>query len=74
VALEFREVAEGDCGARSLHQVEIKMQVVQRDKTQSKNFLRFDEMPNVAPRKLAAGCANTSVFDRSFLHREFGVL
>ena len=36
--------------ARSAHQIQIKMQIVQRDQTKPENFFRLDEMANVAAR------------------------
>ena len=43
-----------DLLAGLLHQVEIKMQVVQRNQAQPENFFRLDEMPDVAARELAS--------------------
>ena len=38
-------MARGNCFPRALHQIEIEMQVVQRDETQAENFFRLDQMP-----------------------------
>ncbi len=52
--------------ARLVHQVQIKMQIVQRDQAKPENFFRLDEMANVAARKFPAG-----VDTRSFLRSAF---
>ena len=42
-------------GAGLAHQVQIKMQIVQRDQAKPENFLSLNEVANVAARKLPAG-------------------
>ena len=41
------ECAAFDFGARTLHQVQIRMQIVERDQAKSENLFRFDEVTNV---------------------------
>ena len=52
--------------ARLIHQIQIKMQIVQRDQAKPENFLRLDEMANVAARKFPAGRTRAVFFDRTF--------
>ena len=47
------ELAFFNLSTRSPHQVQIEMQIVQRDQSDAQNFLRLDEMTNVAARKSA---------------------
>src|SRR4051794_21722712 len=60
--------------SRLTHQIEIEMQVVQRNQAQSENFLRLDQVPNVAARKFRADRTGAALLDRTFLQRELGVL
>ena len=60
--------------ARPVHQIQIKMQIVQRDQTQPENFLRLDEMANVAAREFAAGGTHAVFFDGPFVPSELRVL
>lgn len=41
------ECAAFDFGARTLHQVQIRMQIVERDQAKSENLFRLDEVTNV---------------------------
>jgi hypothetical protein len=60
--------------ARPAHQIQIKMQIVQRDQTKPENFLRLDEMANVATREFPAGGTRAVFFDGPFVSRELGIL
>ena len=60
--------------ARSPHQVQIEMQIVQRDQSNAQNFLRLDEMTNVAARKCATCLTRTIFFYWSFVEGELRVL
>jgi hypothetical protein len=60
--------------ARLSHQIQIKVQVVQRDKAKPENFLSLDEMTNVAARKCAARLAGAIFFYGSFVQCELSVL
>src|SRR5438128_2324247 len=51
------------------HQVEIEMQIVQRDQAKSENLFGLDEMPNVAARELGARIARAVLFNRIFIER-----
>ena len=51
--------------ARLIHQIQIKMQVMQCDQAKPENFFRLDEMPDVTARKLMTGIAA-----RSFLRSD----
>ena len=55
------------------HQIEIKMQIMQRDQAEPKNFFRFDKMPDVTTRKLATPIAATIFFDWPFIECELGI-
>src|SRR5216117_2895800 len=70
---EFIKRSVFDGGARLSHQLEIKMQVVQRDQTQPENFLSFDKVTDVTPRVLLAGRTDTILLDWIFVARELGV-
>jgi len=60
--------------ARPVHQIQIEVQIVQRDQTQPENFLRLDQMANVAARERPAGGTRAVCFDGPFVERELGVL
>src|SRR6476620_10837723 len=60
--------------ARPTHQIQIKMQIVQRDQTKPENFLRLDEMANVAACEFSAGWTRAGFFDGPFVQRELRVL
>src|SRR4030095_7906420 len=59
---------------RPVHQVQIKMQIVQRDQAKPENFLRLDEMTDIAARKSLAGFARAIFLYWTFVHRELCVL
>jgi thiol-disulfide isomerase/thioredoxin len=63
---------DGDAGAA--HQIEIEVEIVQGDQSQTKNFLSLNEVANVAPRKLGAGWADAAFFDRALLQNKLRVL
>jgi DNA polymerase len=48
--------------ARSTHQIQIKMQIVQRDQAKPENFFCLNEVTNVAARKITAGITPAVVF------------
>src|SRR6266481_5198307 len=60
--------------ARLTHQVQIKMQIVQRDQAKPENFFCLNEVTNVAARKVTAGITPAVVFYRPFVQRELCVL
>ena len=73
----FAEVLECpafDLHAGSVHEVQIEMQIVQGDKAKAQNFLRLDQMPNVAARKSAACLAGAILFYWSFVPCELRIL
>src|ERR1051326_3916494 len=59
--------------ARSIHQIQIKMQIVQRNESKAENFFGFDEMANVATGKFGAGGTCAIVFNGPLIERELGV-
>ena len=71
---EFIECPVFNLSAGLVHQVQIKMQIVQRDQAKPENFLRLDEMANVAAREFPAGGTRAVFFDGPFIHRELRVL
>ena len=71
---KFFKAAILDLLSRLPHQIEIGMQVVQRDQPQAENFFRFDEMPDVTARELGAGIAWAICFNRTFVAGEFSIL
>ena len=71
---EFLERPGFNFCASLIHQVQIKMQIVQRDQTKPENFLRLDEMANVAAREFPAGGTRAVFFDGPFVPRELGIL
>src|SRR6266704_1593854 len=50
------------------------MQVVQRDQAQTKNFFRFDEVTDIAPREFLTCRTSTIFFDGALVQREPGIL
>jgi len=53
-----------DFSARLIHQIQIKMQVMQRDQAKTKNFFCLDKVSNVATRKFTTGIARAVFLDR----------
>src|SRR6185369_5222196 len=49
-----------------LHQLKIKMKVVQRDEPQAENLLRFQKMAQITAGELPAGGTGASRLDRRF--------
>ena len=70
---KFVERSIVDLLARTPHQIEIKMQIVQRDQAEPKNFFRFNKMPDVTTRKLATRIAAAIFFDWPFIECELGI-
>lgn len=52
---KFLELFVFDRSARLSHEIEIEIEIVQRDQPQPENFLRFHEMTDVSARKLTTG-------------------
>ena len=52
------------------HQVEIEMQIVQRDQAKSEDLLGLDEMPNVTTRESQARGTSAIFFDRTLVPRK----
>jgi hypothetical protein len=67
IRFEFGKSAALQCRACSPHQSEIKVQVVECDQAKPKNFLSFEEMPDVAAREFPAGRAAATCFDRPLI-------
>ena len=67
------ECSPFDFSAGLIHQIQIKMQVMQRDQAKAKNFFRLDEVSNVATRKFTTGIARAVFFDRIFVQNELGI-
>ena len=63
-----------DLVPRLPHQIEIEMQIVQCDQTQSENFLGLNQVADVTATEFAAAGAIAIVFDRSFVSGVFGIL
>src|SRR6266487_1031786 len=59
--------------AGSIHQVQIKMQVVQRDQPQSEDFFGLYEMANISASKFTTGWTFAVFFDWALVERELGV-
>jgi hypothetical protein len=59
--------------ARLVHQIQIEVQIVQRDQAKPENFLSLNEMANVAAREFPAGGTRAVFFNGSFVSRELGV-
>ena len=59
--------------ARPAHQVQIKVQIVERNQTKPEDFLRLDEMANVAAREFAAGRTGAVFFNGPFVPRKLCV-
>jgi hypothetical protein len=60
--------------AHAVHQVQIKMQIVQRDQAKPENLLSLDQVANVAARKFATGLACAVFFYWSYVQRELCIL
>ena len=60
--------------ARLVHQIQIEVQIVERDQTKPENFFSLDEMANVAAREFLAGGTRAVFFDGPFVPRELRVL
>src|SRR4029077_11972475 len=71
---EFIECPAFNFCARPAHQVQIKMQIVERDQTKPENFFSLDEMANVAAHECSAGGTRAVFFDGPFVQRELRVL
>src|SRR5260370_25442878 len=67
------ECALIDLIPRLPHQIEIKMQIVQRDQAQPENFLGFNQMADVTATKFTATHAVAIVFDRPLISRKLRV-
>src|SRR6266487_7084377 len=59
--------------AGSIHQVQIKMQIVQRDQPQSEDFFGLYEMANISASKFTTGWTFAVFFDWALVERELGV-
>src|SRR6516165_7057966 len=62
-----------DFTARTAHQIQIKMQIMQRDQAKPENLFRLDQVTDVTARKFAAGFARAVLFYRTFVQRELCV-
>ena len=62
-----------DLVPRLPHQIEIEMQIVQCDQTQSENFLGLNQVADVTATEFAARRAVAIVFDRSFVLGVLGI-
>ena len=60
--------------ARLVHQIQIEVQIVERDQTKPENFFSLDEMANVAAREFLARGTRAVFFDGPFVPRELDVL
>src|SRR5205809_3061045 len=73
----FSKFAEGrvlNFFSRLPHQFEIKIEIMQRDQTQTKNLFRLDEVTDVAAREFPARGASAVFLDRSLVQRELRIL
>src|SRR5205809_4510740 len=68
------ECSPFDFSAGLIHQIQIKMQVMQRDQAKAKNFFRLDEVSNLPTRKLTTRIARAASFDRTLLQTQLGAL
>src|SRR5882724_10404636 len=59
--------------AGPIHQVQIKMQVVQRDQPQSEDFFGLYEMANISASKFTTGWTFAVFFDWALVERKLGV-
>src|SRR5437588_6245611 len=73
LAAKLVERAFVDPVARLAHQIEIKMQIVQRDQAQPENFLGFNQMADVTATEFTATGAVAIVFDRPLIPRKLRV-
>src|ERR1700733_11362300 len=64
---EARKRSPLDLSSHALQEMEVEVQVVERDQTQAQNLLGFDEVAQVAARELAAGRAGAAFFNRALI-------
>src|ERR1700676_1945749 len=58
----------------SMHQVEVKMEVMNCDQAKTENFFRFDQVADISAGKVPASGTGTLFFNRAFVETVGGVL
>jgi len=70
----FASDSEKAAHEQEMRDCQKKRDELQAALTQTENLFRFDQMPDVTPRKVRAGVTRAIFLDRPFLESEFGIL